>query len=110
MAINKVEGIFGDMVVIYIAPDWYGIPFGQLVQTEAVVDYFGLQVTRITLQDDDILGNTCEVTDADILADRIVQLRNRFIGMGGDHVKQVKMLIDRFPAQFAAILASSLIP
>lgn len=110
MAINKVETIANDMVVIFLSGSWYGIPFGQLVQTDAIVDRYGLEVSKITLQDDDVAVNTCDPKPEQILKDKVILLRNKFRDMGGDHLQEVKALIVRFPSQFTAILNSCLIP
>lgn len=110
MAINKVEGIFSEMVVIFYNGHWYGIPYSQLVQLSCVIDHFGLTVTSITLQDDDVAVITCEPTPMDIVADRVVQLGLRFARISRSPVMEIKRLIDRFPTQFPEVLVSTLIP
>jgi hypothetical protein len=112
MAIDKVEGVFGDMIVIYYQGNWYGIPKSQLVQIGVVQNRYGLVVTAENLVDNDIVPYSPYIvpTEEQSLADRVVLIGQRWERMGNEAVADLKYLIGLHPADFTGVLASAIIP
>lgn len=110
MAINKVEGIFSDIVVIKHSGNWYGIPFSQIVQIDCAQKKYGLNSTNSKLLQEEMDIDVMRAVDSDTaitdmgneLRLRISQLTNFMAGF--------RKLLEQYPSQWTDVLTSSLLP
>jgi hypothetical protein len=111
MEINKTEGVYQDIVVIHYNSQWYGIPFGQIVQMESAQKKYGMNVTISKLIDEGLVADQREATVADeAVADMAVEFGNRVSQLTSNFLTGFKKMLDDNPSEWAAILVSSLIP
>lgn len=108
MAIIKTEGVFNDIVVIHYNSNWYGIPFGQIVQIESAQKKYGLNVTISKLIDEGLPADARVAVDDDTaITDMAVEFGNRISQLSSNFIAGFKATLDDNASEWTAVLTSS---